>query len=840
MTGMKTMRLFLAAMALGSILLGSLAQAQTGQAPSSSPAQAQNQAQPAEGAIAPSNDTRAARAKLDGYKADLDQRETALQGRAHSDPELQAMRQELEPLIANIRAVIDEQTPKLEANRARLSQLGPKPKEGEESADVARDRAEREAAVAELDETQRLGRALLVQAEQLSTQISDLRRASFTRALFEQSNGPLSPDLWLSVVQAVPRELRALRFVFSDAVEQVRRKASLGVLLLLGLSIGVALALYIGRRSIAPRLIKRDPDIREPSRRSRLMAALGVLLLGAGPAIAGSWIVWIAFDSVDIVPPRLEQVVANFLRGLAFIAFVRALIDALFAPEQTSWRLVSVSDASASRLMSFSVTLATVIVTGKVIEAFNKAVAAALPITVITRAIFAVAAALILAELLRRFASRAAHEDDECLGPYVSPEVNIGGPVRGIGWVLVTLILGSVLGGYVALASFLVDQAVWVSCILALVVLGIQVADEFIGGSLRGPSRVVTALQANVGLRRRSLEQIGVLGSGLARLSLIILAILLVLAPWGVESTDIAASLRAVFFGFSVGDVTISLSSILIAALFFAIGFTATRVIQRWLDNTFLPATDLDAGLRNSIRTAAGYVGVIISGVVAFGYLGLSLERLTLVAGALSVGIGFGLQSIVNNFISGLILLWERPIRVGDLVVVGDGEGYVRRINVRSTEIQTFDRSTLIVPNSNLISGIVRNRVRNDRIGRVLVSIPVPRDTDPDLVADIMRKAALAHREVMSEPVPRVFFKKATENTIDFDLICFVDDIDAAARVSSDLYFEIFRALHRAGVRGKGTPAESTGGGSESKKDQQDKAAGEDETLTLLKDKSPA
>ena len=109
---------------------------------------------------------------------------------------------------------------------------------------------------------------------------------------------------------------------------------------------------------------------------------------------------------------------------------------------------------------------------------------------------------------------------------------------------------------------------------------------------------------------------------------------------------------------------------------------------------------------------------------IAFTYLGLSLERLTIVAGALSVGIGFGLQSIVNNFISGLILLWERPIRVGDLVVVGDGEGYVRRINVRSTEIQTFDRSTLIVPNSNLISGIVRNRVRNDRVGRVLVSVP--------------------------------------------------------------------------------------------------------------------
>jgi small-conductance mechanosensitive channel len=757
-----------------------------------------------------------------------------------SDADLQNIRQQIEPIIADIRTVIDEQTPRLEASKQRLSQLGPKPEKGqpEESADVARDRAEREAAVAELDETQRLGRALLVQAEQLSTQIGDLRRSGFTRALFEQNDGLLSPGLWMNVIQAVPREWRALQIIASDALEQLRRSTTLGVLLMLGLAIGAAIALYVGRRSIAPRLVRRDPAINDPSRRSRLLAALGVLILGAGPAIAGSWIVWIAFDSADVVPPRLEQVGQAILSGLAFVAFVRALIDAILAPDHTSWRLIPVRDASASRIMSFSVTLATVMVIGKVIEAFNKAIAAALPITVITRAVFALAAALIFAELLRRFAARET-QDEACLGPYVPQEVDIGGPLRSLGWFIVALILGSEVGGYIALASFLVDQAIGISIIIALLVLGIAFADEFIGGSLRGQSRLATTLQANTGLRRRSLEQIGILVSGVMRLVLIIVAVLLVLLPWGIESTDVTGSLRALFFGFNVGDVTISLSSILIAALLFAGGFTITRIIQRWLDNTFLPATDLDAGLRNSIRTAAGYVGIIAAGVVAFTYLGLSLERLTIVAGALSVGIGFGLQSIVNNFISGLILLWERPIRVGDLVVVGDGEGYVRRINVRSTEIQAFDRSMLIVPNSNLISGIVRNRVRNDRVGRVLVSVPVPRTSDPDQVAEVMRTAALAHREVMSEPNPRVLFKKVTENTIDFDLVCFVDDIDAAARVSSDIYFEIFRGLRKAGI---GIPAPAPA--PEPEEDSKDKALKaeekEDETLTLLKDKTPA
>jgi small-conductance mechanosensitive channel len=752
-----------------------------------------------------STETKAVRAKLDTFKADLDQKEAALQGRELSDLELQGLRQQIDPTTEGIRVLLDDVQPRLDAARARLEQLGPKPKDGqpEESADVVRERREREEAVGELDETQRLGRTLLVQAEQLSTQIGDRRRALFARALFAQGAGILSPDLWMSVVQAIPRELQAQQTVLSDALEHLRREATPGSLLLVGVALGVAIALYAGRRYVAPRLVSRDPTILEPSRRGQLLAALAVLLLGTVPAIAGSWVVWRVFDSVDLLPGRLEPIANAILRGLAFVAFVRALVDSILAPGHTSWRLLPLSDAAVARISTFALTLAGTLVAGKVIETFNQAMAAALPITVVTRAVFSLAGALILAELLRRFASNAT-QDEACLGPYIAPESEVSGPVRIIGWAAVTAVLVSVIGGYVALASFLVDQLMWIATLLALLLLSIAVADEFIGGTLRGQTRIATALQANTGLRRRSLEQIGVLANGLARVVLIVVALMLALAPWGIESTDLVASLRAAFFGFKVGDVTISLSAIAVAGLVFAIGFAVTRVVQRWLDSTFLPATDLDAGLRNSIRTGFGYVGVIAAGAIAFSYLGLSLDRIAIVAGALSVGIGFGLQSIVNNFVSGLILLWERPIRVGDLVVVGDGEGYVRRINVRATEIETFDRATVIVPNSNLISGVVRNRVRSDRIGRIVLTVPVPRASDPDQVAQIIRHCALAHREVMSEPAARVLFKKMSDTTLEFDLVCYVDEIETAGRIQSDLYFAVARDLRQAGI---GVPA---------------------------------
>ena len=222
--------------------------------------------------------------------------------------------------------------------------------------------------------------------------------------------------------------------------------------------------------------------------------------------------------------------------------------------------------------------------------------------------------------------------------------------------------------------------------------------------------------------------------------------------------------------------------------------------MQRWLTNSYLPHTDLDSGLRNSIVTGVGYLGFIVATGIALSVLGLSLEKVTIVAGALSVGIGFGLQSIVNNFVSGLILLWERGIRVGDWIVVGDEQGLVKRINVRATEIETFDRSVLIVPNSNLVSGVVKNRVHNDRTGRVVVTIPVARHADPDLVIQLITGVALANHDILTDNPPMVLFRKLGETSKEFELICFIADVDQTGKVGSDLLLAVDHALRDHGL----------------------------------------
>ena len=771
-------------------------------APAPAPAEAPKAvAKPAAPKPAVSEQIQNVRDRLDTAKADLEQREKLVTGPNVGPGDLTRARDGIEAIADKIRHVIDITTPRLEAARERLTQLGPKPKEGEEGEDVARERAEREHAVAEIDETQRLARSLLVQSDQIIDQVSNRRRAAFTRGLFERSTALVSPDLWMRIAADIPRDLRALQSAVEDTAALFARNGTLGNLLLLGIAFGISIALYFGRRNIAPRLGRRDAKAVAPSKRMKLLAAWRVLLIGTVPALVGSYAVYYALDATDLLPLRLLPVAGAILGGLAFIAFVEALADGLLSPDKPSWRVTSMDDAAAARVMRLAVGIAIVITVIKSIEALNSGISAALPVSIATRGIGALATALILGIGLHRFAD-TAEKEEACFGPYVAPEAStgIGGPARLLGWAAVVVITIAPVVGYVAFANFLIDQLVWTAGLFVLLFLLISSADTFVAGTLGDDTKVATALQANTGLRKRSINQIAVLATGLARVVLVLVAALLALAPWGLDSTDVFSSVRTAFFGFKVGDVTISLSTIALAIGLLILGIALTRAIQRWLEQTYLPATDLDAGLRNSISTIAGYIGFLLTLALAFSYLGLSLEKLTIVAGALSVGIGFGLQSIVNNFVSGLLLLWERPIRVGDQVLIGDSEGIVKRISVRSTEIQTFDRSAVIVPNSNLISGIVKNRVRGDRTGRVSITVSVLRNQDPVRAAELLMTCALAQADVLKEPPPRVVFRKIGDPFLEFELIAMIVDVSLGQKVQSDLNLAVFQTLSGAGM----------------------------------------
>ena len=281
---------------------------------------------------------------------------------------------------------------------------------------------------------------------------------------------------------------------------------------------------------------------------------------------------------------------------------------------------------------------------------------------------------------------------------------------------------------------------------------------------------------------------------------LALLAVPAVLLQWGFSGADIRDWGKAALFGFEIGQFRISLARILLGVGLFTLLLLATRLTQKWLRESVLSQSRIDGGIANSVDTAIGYLGVALAALISVSYAGFDITSLAIVAGALSVGIGFGLQSIVNNFVSGLILLIERPIKVGDWIVVGDQQGNVRRISVRSTEIETFDRASLILPNSELITGRVFNWTHRNLLGRVALKISVDPNADADAVLKVLKQCAEEHPSVLKSPAPSVSFDNFSGNALDYTVRVTVADVNTGGTVTTDLRIAILRALRTAGL----------------------------------------
>jgi small-conductance mechanosensitive channel len=544
---------------------------------------------------------------------------------------------------------------------------------------------------------------------------------------------------------------------------------------------------------VARRFVYRDPGETRPSRLRRALAAAWTFVIFAVLPLAGLGILAGALDSFNLYDRSMQGVIDAAFEGARVLIAVNALGRGMLAPRRSPWRLVPINDRSAGTLYRLAMTIAAIWAVERLVEPLADA-AASLNIAVAARGVGAILAAIAIAYALRQLGSRTSAAQG-------SPQNDAWAPLRTLGWAAALIIVLAALSGYVAFATFLVNQAIYLSIVGAALTIADIIAQDGAEAIFKPDGPIGSRLLTMAGLRRNVLAQISVILQGVARVLVVMLAFAAVLKPWGVQSQDMFGALRSAYFGFSFGGVTLSLSSLIGAAIVFAIGVFFTRLIQNWLGSRLLPQTRLDSGVRNSVQTIFGYIGVIVAVLMAGAQIGLDLQKIALIAGGLSVGIGFGLQTIANNFVSGLILLWERTIRVGDWVVVGSDQGFVRSINARATEIETFDRGSLIVPNSNFVSGVVKNWVHNDRVGRIVVTINIAYESDVDEVRDLMIAAAKAQDQVLAIPAPSVLFAEFGDWSIKFNLICFVDDIERAERTRSDIHFEILRRLREAGLR---------------------------------------
>lgn len=672
--------------------------------------------------------------------------------------------------------------PRLQTLNSQLSALG-SPLEGvEEPAEIAQRRAELERQIAELEAPLLRAEEGYKRADGLVKEIDELIRARQTDALLTRGPEPLDVRFWpqafreaMSTVEEIGAEVR------SNWDNQVRRTVfynDLPVMLFLVL-LGVFLLFRI------PKLIDRIGKLlRSKTRRgtgvwSTLLSLLRVILPVVGLLL---------FAQAVSLSGLLGQVGASMVFVLPALLFVVLLARWLAAQSFSSDDSIRTINLTQQRRVEarYYVNILSWLLALDLIVRFLEESGKWSEVTV---AMLGFPIHVICGILLFRLGQILSYAGQDT----ASDEAGTASPItfseriaRLLGQA--AMVIGIVAPVLSAIGYLNVARATIFPAILTLGLFALMLICQRL---IRDIFHLVTG---------RELDEEQSLLPVLSGSILTLIASPVVALIWGARIADLTELWSRFKAGYSFGETRISPTDFLTFAVVFAIGYVLTRLLQSGLRGSVLPKTKIDQGGRNAIVSGTGYLGIFLAAVVAITSAGIDLSSLAIVAGALSVGIGFGLQNIVQNFVSGIILLIERPISEGDWIEVNGQHGTVRDISVRSTRIETFDRTDVIVPNADLVSNAVTNYTRGNVLGRLIIEVGVAYGTDTRKVEEILYKIARNHEMVLMNPEPFVHFKGFGADSLDFDVRMILRDVTKTLVVRTEVNHQIVEAFTKAGI----------------------------------------
>jgi potassium-dependent mechanosensitive channel len=723
-----------------------------------------------------------------GWQRELDQIQSELGRPRLRYSELNELRDRLQRVRSQIEDTWGLLQPRLKTEKAQTTLLGPAPATGQlpEPEQAALARAELNYHFGLLSGGKAAVDSTNLRIDNLLNAIQDIRRKNFTSILFQPIPGVYAYETWAKLPEYVPSAPGKIRALITNWWRDVRDPGDIRYVVIEALLLSLLLG-FASWRGI--RRLRRWEETSEPPFWRRASSAAGVVFFRALPIVAPATFLYGMIANTQDLPEPVDWLFYSIAQSIVIVFTVGALASTLFAPRAPRWRLVSISDAGAARLCGLVILLAFIYsltavlyLTTRLIQApFALTIAIALPTSLLI-------AGLVVALLRTPFGAKD------------TAPPRLFKPIRMVVWVIVSAIVVCAITGYLPLARFLSQQLIVTGSILTLVYLLLLWVDGFTQGLSDDNTIVGSWLKRTAELERIRWKQLALPISLFLKFAVLILSVPLIMLQWGYAWPDIQEWYRQLFFGLHIGNTEVTFGALLASILVFAVGYAAARLFQGWLDARVLLPAGISGGVRNSIRTGIGYIGIVVAAFAAFSYAGFNLSSIAIIAGALSVGIGFGLQNLVNNFISGLILLVERPISVGDLVVVGGEEGRVRKISVRSTELETFDGANVLIPNSYFIAEKVKNWTFRNQIRRVAIPIGVAYGSDARQVQGVLLEVARDNPDVLKTPEPVVTLDEFSPASINFTLYTFVGDINKTGSIRTQLSIAILDAFAETGI----------------------------------------
>ncbi|MGV6839198.1 MAG: DUF3772 domain-containing protein [Planktomarina sp.] len=702
--------------------------------------------------------------------------ESTLEDRTPSEVYLTQQRANVSEYRQSFAAAQTQNASKIEALQKQIEALGPPPEEGlSEPDEISARRAELQKQLDTLNAARARATEAFTRADAIIVQFDKLLAEKNTDRLLTSGPLPINPAAWPDALGAIIGSFQEIGKSFTVAMNtpaQVNNAQEELPVILAYVLLGLFLILRSGRilRPILTYLTKYETE------ESKGFTSFAISLGHYSLMYLGSLLLLWAVERTGLYGFRVEAIldkVAIILLGIFALAWIGSRIFDPHNDESPMRSLPKTTMAQGRRIAWGLAIVLTLRIIYHVIaeeDGYSDQTLSVISFAIITYC-------SILLARLGQFMMRA-----DGLLPQTQT-VSLRKPLGQLSILVAAVAFIAALTGYTAAAEALLYPAIYTLVVIASLIVIFEAVRDFFA---------LASTDAQAG--RDGLMPV------LVNSVIFLAAIPVVLLIWGMQVTELQEYWQQFIAGMNFGGVTISPTVFLIFVTVFSVGYFITRLIQRTLRTAILPKTKLDKGAQNAAISGFGYIGVFIAALVAITSAGLDLSSLAIVAGALSVGIGFGLQNIVSNFVSGIILLIERPISEGDWIEVGGQMGYVRDISVRSTRIETFDRTDVIVPNADLISGSVTNYTRGNTVGRIIVKVGVAYGSDTRKVEGILKEIIEAHPMVLLNPAPFVYFAGFGADSLDFEIRAILRDITGGIAVKNELHHQIAERFDAEGL----------------------------------------